>query len=173
MTAISAQKQNHPSQIEVLTEEMKILHNVSKSKEEKSKKEKEEISAFTEQIVQHALKERTNQEIQDTFIGMMLSTFLDKTIACLSAKNILPDSIKEETSKILDSEVTKNLYESARKIYSEGMKELVLSNNVKLLLDNPCLKKAFIGALSDHGRVVLASKMQRQRWKTYVQSWIF
>ena len=72
MSAIATQKQNHQSQKEAWEEQMKILHKISKTNEENVNKRREEICAYTEQIVKEALKTRVKQEINDTSIEIML-----------------------------------------------------------------------------------------------------
>ena len=105
MSAIATQKQNHESEKEAWQEQMKILHTISTRNEEGVTKRREQICAYTEKIVNKALKTRVNQEINDTSIEMMLSTFLDKTLNCLKAENVLPDSLKKRVGKYLISPI--------------------------------------------------------------------
>ena len=135
MSAIATQKQNHQSEKEAWQEEMKILHTISKRNEEGVTKRREQICAYTEQIVNEALKTRVKQEINDTSIEMMLSTFLDKTLNCLKAENVLPDSLTKELENILSPQLSEDLYQGARMLFANGMKDLAINNNIKLLLD--------------------------------------
>ena len=80
----------------------------------------------------------------------MLSTFLHKTLNCLKAENILPDSIKKELENILSPQLSEELYEGARMLFANGMKDLAINNNIKLLLDKECVQKELFHALGKH-----------------------
>ena len=147
MSAIATQKQNHESQKEAWEEQMRILYTISKRNEKAVTKRREQICAYTEQIVNEALKTRIKQEINDTSIEMMLSTFLHKTLNCLKAENILPDSLKKELEKILSPQLSEELYEGAQMLFANGMKDLAIENNIKLLLDKECVQKELFNAL--------------------------